>query len=61
MDYGGKQGEIIRWWPLYLEDHGCVGKVQLCISISGTSENISSSKVSNLAFFSSLFGSSRLP
>ncbi|KAJ0988181.1 hypothetical protein J5N97_006537 [Dioscorea zingiberensis] len=39
-----EQSEIVRWWPLYLDDDGCVGKVQLIISICGTSDKINSLK-----------------
>ncbi|XP_038982970.1 uncharacterized protein LOC103710660 isoform X1 [Phoenix dactylifera] len=38
------QGEVTRWWPLYQDDHGCVGNVQLSICISGPSEKMSSTK-----------------
>ncbi|KAG1326740.1 hypothetical protein COCNU_01G006740 [Cocos nucifera] len=37
-------GEIIRWWPLYQDDHGCIGNVQLSICISGPSDKISYAK-----------------
>ncbi|RLM79393.1 uncharacterized protein C2845_PM12G05810 [Panicum miliaceum] len=39
------QDEIIRWWPLYLEDQECVGKIQLCMSLSMTSNNYGSEKM----------------
>ncbi|XP_020266382.1 uncharacterized protein LOC109841860 [Asparagus officinalis] len=37
-------GEVVRWWPLYLGDHECIGKVELCISVSGSSEKANPSK-----------------
>ncbi|PAN04557.1 hypothetical protein PAHAL_1G075100 [Panicum hallii] len=39
------QDEIIRWWPLYLEDQECVGKIQLCMNLSMTSNNYGSEKM----------------
>nr|CAB3449233.1 unnamed protein product [Digitaria exilis] len=37
--------EIIRWWPLYLEDQECVGKIQLCMNLSMSSNNYGSEKM----------------
>lgn len=42
--------EIIRWWPLYLDDQECVGKIQLCINLSMTSDNYGSAKVGYFLF-----------
>ncbi|RAL51189.1 hypothetical protein DM860_018215 [Cuscuta australis] len=36
--------EKIRWWPVYLEDHECVGKVQLYINSTFTSDETSQLK-----------------
>ncbi|OEL33227.1 hypothetical protein BAE44_0005757 [Dichanthelium oligosanthes] len=40
-----QQDEIIRWWPLYLEDQECVGKIQLCMNLSMSSNNNGSEKM----------------
>ncbi|CAO2037558.1 unnamed protein product [Urochloa humidicola] len=40
-----QQEEIIRWWPLYLEDQECVGKIQLCMNLSMSSNNNGSKKM----------------
>ncbi|KAG2656784.1 hypothetical protein PVAP13_1KG104700 [Panicum virgatum] len=39
------QDEIIRWWPLYLEDQECVGKIQLCMNLSMSSNSYGSEKM----------------
>ncbi|XP_062223795.1 uncharacterized protein LOC133922457 isoform X2 [Phragmites australis] len=39
------QEEIIRWWPLYLDDQECVGKIQLCMNLSISSNNYGSAKM----------------
>ncbi|XP_072963151.1 uncharacterized protein [Typha angustifolia] len=39
------QREILRWCPLYLEDQGCVGKVQLSTNVSISSDNFGSTKM----------------
>ncbi|KAJ6835829.1 uncharacterized protein M6B38_329840 [Iris pallida] len=38
------QGEIVKWWPLYMEDDGCVGKIQICVNVYGSSEKMNSAK-----------------
>jgi hypothetical protein len=43
--FGKQQEEIIRWWPLYLDDQDCVGKVQLCVNVSMISNNHGTKKV----------------
>ncbi|KAJ1278382.1 hypothetical protein BS78_04G075200 [Paspalum vaginatum] len=40
-----QQDEIIRWWPLYLDDQDCVGKIQLCMNLSMSSNNYGSEKM----------------
>ncbi|KAL6604491.1 hypothetical protein ACP70R_042918 [Stipagrostis hirtigluma subsp. patula] len=40
-----QQEEIIRWWPLYLDDQECVGKIQLCMNLSMSSNNYGSAKM----------------
>lgn len=40
-----KQGEMTRWCPIYLEDHVCVGKVQISISVFHSSDKMTSTKV----------------
>ena len=40
-----QQEEVTRWWPLYLEDQECVGKIQLCLNLSMPSDNYGSAKV----------------
>ncbi|KAG0499137.1 hypothetical protein HPP92_003828 [Vanilla planifolia] len=35
-----QQGCKLKWWPIYLEEQGCVGKIQLSINISGCSDKI---------------------
>ncbi|XP_066318117.1 uncharacterized protein [Miscanthus floridulus] len=37
--------EIIRWWPLYLDDQDCVGKIQLCMNLSMSSNDYGSEKM----------------
>ncbi|KAL5207204.1 hypothetical protein ABZP36_031639 [Zizania latifolia] len=39
------QEEIIKWWPLYLDDQECVGKIQLCINLSVSSDNQGAAKM----------------
>ncbi|XP_052141185.1 uncharacterized protein LOC127761017 isoform X2 [Oryza glaberrima] len=39
------QEEIIKWWPLYLDDQECVGKIQLCINFSVSSDNQGAAKM----------------
>ncbi|XP_024318268.1 uncharacterized protein LOC100844890 isoform X2 [Brachypodium distachyon] len=39
------QEEITRWWPLYLEDDECVGKIQLCMNLSMSTDNYGSAKM----------------
>lgn len=39
------QGQIIRWFPIYLDNNGCIGKLQLSISISISSDNSGSTEV----------------
>uniref|UniRef100_A0ACD5YPI2 Uncharacterized protein n=1 Tax=Avena sativa TaxID=4498 RepID=A0ACD5YPI2_AVESA len=39
------QDEITRWWPLYLDDQECVGKVQLCMNMSMSSDSDGSAKM----------------
>ncbi|KAI5662135.1 hypothetical protein M9H77_21458 [Catharanthus roseus] len=34
----------IRWWPIYLGDHECVGKVQLCTTCTFTQDETTHSK-----------------
>ncbi|KAK1317379.1 hypothetical protein QJS10_CPA05g02112 [Acorus calamus] len=31
----------VRWWPIYHDDHECIGKIQLSINSIGTSSDIS--------------------
>uniref|UniRef100_A0A0E0JWX7 Uncharacterized protein n=1 Tax=Oryza punctata TaxID=4537 RepID=A0A0E0JWX7_ORYPU len=40
-----QQEEIIKWWPLYLDDQECVGKIQLCINFSVSSDNQGAAKM----------------
>ncbi|XP_064983520.1 uncharacterized protein LOC135583407 isoform X8 [Musa acuminata AAA Group] len=42
------QGEMTRWCPIYLEDHVCVGKVQISISVFHSSDKMTSTKRSIL-------------
>ncbi|CAM0946286.1 unnamed protein product [Alopecurus aequalis] len=37
--------EITRWWPIYLDDQECVGKIQLCMNLSVSSDNYGSAKM----------------
>uniref|UniRef100_A0A453NM32 MHD1 domain-containing protein n=3 Tax=Aegilops tauschii subsp. strangulata TaxID=200361 RepID=A0A453NM32_AEGTS len=37
--------EFTRWWPLYLEDQECVGKIQLCLNLSMPADNYGSAKM----------------
>lgn len=46
-----QQDEIIRWWALYLDDQDCVGKIQLCMNLSMSSNNYGSEKVGFLSSF----------
>ncbi|XP_064955439.1 uncharacterized protein LOC135607493 isoform X1 [Musa acuminata AAA Group] len=39
------QGEMTRWCPIYLEDHVCVGKVQISISVFHSSDKMTSTKM----------------
>ncbi|KAM0896333.1 hypothetical protein ACQ4PT_023262 [Festuca glaucescens] len=39
------QEEITRWWPLYLDDQECVGKIQLCMNLSVSSDSYGSEKM----------------
>ncbi|XP_039124008.1 uncharacterized protein LOC120260571 isoform X2 [Dioscorea cayenensis subsp. rotundata] len=39
-----EQSEIVRWWPLHHGDDGCIGKVQLIISICSISDRMNSLK-----------------
>ncbi|KAK8916406.1 hypothetical protein KSP39_PZI022186 [Platanthera zijinensis] len=39
-----QQGEKVKWWPLYSEDRGSVGKIQLSISVSSSLDKMSSTK-----------------
>ncbi|KAM3228006.1 hypothetical protein ACQJBY_059629 [Aegilops geniculata] len=39
------QEEFTRWWPLYLEDQECVGKIQLCLNLSMPADNYGSAKM----------------
>uniref|UniRef100_A0A0D9VEN6 Uncharacterized protein n=1 Tax=Leersia perrieri TaxID=77586 RepID=A0A0D9VEN6_9ORYZ len=39
------QEEIIKWWPLYLDDQECVGKIQLCVNFSVSSDNQGAAKM----------------
>ncbi|KAI0492413.1 hypothetical protein KFK09_026684 [Dendrobium nobile] len=39
-----QQGEKVKWWPMYLEDRGYVGKIQLSTSVSNSSDKMNSSK-----------------
>ncbi|XP_064955448.1 uncharacterized protein LOC135607493 isoform X9 [Musa acuminata AAA Group] len=41
-------GEMTRWCPIYLEDHVCVGKVQISISVFHSSDKMTSTKRSIL-------------
>ncbi|KAF5189987.1 Pesticidal crystal cry8ba protein, partial [Thalictrum thalictroides] len=49
-----EQSDRVRWWPIYLEDHECVGKVQLSIGSMLTCDEThpikSGSVVETLAF-----------
>uniref|UniRef100_A0A0D9VDD9 MHD1 domain-containing protein n=1 Tax=Leersia perrieri TaxID=77586 RepID=A0A0D9VDD9_9ORYZ len=39
------QEEIIKWWPLYLDDQECIGKIQLCVNFSVSSDNQGAAKM----------------
>jgi hypothetical protein len=45
-----QQEEITRWWPIYLDDQDCVGKVQLCMNLSMSSNDYGSAKVCSSLF-----------
>ncbi|XP_042440152.1 uncharacterized protein LOC122025406 isoform X2 [Zingiber officinale] len=38
-------GEVTKWFPLYLEEHGCVGKLQLSFTIFHSSDKLASTKM----------------
>nr|CAD1823011.1 unnamed protein product [Ananas comosus var. bracteatus] len=42
--FGDCHGQIIRWFPIYPDNNGCIGKLQLSISISISPDNSGSTE-----------------
>ncbi|XP_020099645.1 uncharacterized protein LOC109718055 isoform X2 [Ananas comosus] len=43
--FGDCHGQIIRWFPIYPDNNGCIGKLQLSISISISPDNSGSTEM----------------